>query len=78
MTDAAVRARDETKLCSYFSSFESLLDQLNPRFDGASISLPLLKIPIPMAVRCSMVIDKPECVTMFDDIGDAQQRLSRK
>jgi hypothetical protein len=25
-----------------------------------------------------MVIDKPECVTMFDDVSDAQQRLSLK
>jgi hypothetical protein len=23
-----------------------------------------------------MVIDKPECVTMLDDVSDAQQRLS--
>src|SRR5258708_39746355 len=76
MTDAAVRARDETKLCSYFSSFESVLDQVNHRFDGASISLPLLKIPIPMVVRCSMFIDKPECVTMVDDVSDAQQTPS--
>jgi hypothetical protein len=29
-------------------------------------------------VRCSMVIDKPECVTMSDDVSDAQQRLSLK
>jgi len=25
-----------------------------------------------------MVIDKPECVTMFDDVSDAQQSLSLK
>jgi hypothetical protein len=25
-----------------------------------------------MVVRCSMVIDKPECVTMFDDVSDAK------
>jgi hypothetical protein len=31
-----------------------------------------------VVVRCSMVIDKPECVTMFDDVSDAQQRLSLK
>ncbi len=27
-------------------------------------------------VRCSMVIDKAESVTMFDNVSDAQQRLS--
>jgi hypothetical protein len=32
----------------------------------------------PPGLRCSMVIDKPECVTMFDDLSDAQQRLSLK
>jgi hypothetical protein len=31
-----------------------------------------------VVVRCSMVIDKLECVTMFDDVSDAQQRLSLK
>jgi hypothetical protein len=31
-----------------------------------------------VVLRCSMVIDKPECVTMFDDVSDAQQRLSLK
>src|SRR5260221_8214403 len=29
-----------------------------------------------MVVRCSMVIDKPECVTMVDDVSDAQQTPS--
>jgi hypothetical protein len=31
-----------------------------------------------VVVRCSTVIDKPECVTMFDDVSDAQQRLLLK
>jgi hypothetical protein len=26
-------------------------------------------------VRCSTVIDKPECVAMFNDVSDAQQKL---
>jgi hypothetical protein len=31
-----------------------------------------------VVVHCSMVIDKAECVTMFDDVSDTQQRLSLK
>jgi hypothetical protein len=31
-----------------------------------------------VVVRCSMIIDKPECVTMFDEVNAAQQRLSLK
>jgi hypothetical protein len=26
-----------------------------------------------VVVRCSMIIDKPECVTMFDEVNAAQQ-----
>jgi len=39
--------------------------------DCASPSKELRRFSSSMVVRCSMVIDKPESVTMFDDVSDA-------
>ena len=28
-----------------------------------------------VVVRCSMIIDKPECVTMFDDVSECSAKI---